>query len=93
MIQKGFLKTQLKSVASCLILDGYDFEKKGTTFTFKGSDGQTITVLNSWSEKERYKIEIIGAHSTISYTHHKSINQAYFSYMLRQVHGSLNLCK
>ena len=67
----------------------YEFSKKGDVFTFKDVKGNDCRI-DSWFDGTKYNATITGTENTITYKHHKVIDSAYFSYMMRKVKGTKN---
>ena len=85
------IRTQLQGIASVLISQEYNFILVGTNITFMVDETTPIEISNTFTGKE-YNITILYNDGTevVSHSHHKVIDGAYFSYMLRKVPGTNN---
>lgn len=83
------LLTQLEYVGNVLVAGGYDFSKKGSTFTFIDMNGNECRI-ESFYDGTKYNAEIFGAQNNVKYRHHKVVDTAYLSYMMRKVKGTRN---
>ena len=86
------LLTQLEYIGNVLVSGNYDFSKKGSTFTFIDNDGVECTI-DSFYDGTKYNAIIKGATKTAKYRHHKVIDAAYISYMMRKVPGTNNFTR
>ena len=83
------LLTQLEYIGNVLVAGEYNFAKNGSTFTFKDLKGNECRI-ESFFDGTKYNAEIYGAENTIKYRHHKVVDSAYFSYMMRKVKHTNN---
>ena len=83
------LLSQLEYIGNVLVGGEYEFSKKGDVFTFKDIKGNDCRI-DSWFDGTKYNATITGTENTITYKHHKVIDSAYFSYMMRKVKGTKN---
>ena len=86
--------TQLQGIASVLISQKYNFILTGTNITFMVDETTPIEIANTFTG-DQYNIAIFFNDGTevVSHSHHKVIDGAYFSYMLRKVPGTNNYIK
>lgn len=79
---------QIANVAEVLTFDGYDYEKIGNVFIFQGTLDNEICIGAGYSTKDKqYSITIDTMNVIVNHKHHKVIDTAYISYLLRRVPG------
>ena len=83
------LLTQLEYIGNVLVGGEYNFSKEGEVFTFEDLNGNECRI-ESFFDGTKYNAIIYGAENTVKYRHHKVIDSAYFSYMMRKVKGTNN---
>tara|TARA_R110002126_G_scaffold97661_1_gene227415 strand:+ start:2743 stop:3030 length:288 start_codon:yes stop_codon:yes gene_type:complete len=88
------IRTQLQGIASVLISQEYNFIVVGNNITFMIDETSPIEIKNTFTGTQ-YNLSIFynDGSEVISHSHHKVIDGAYFSYMLRKVPGTNNYIK